>query len=218
MDNDDFNKLAQTTREITQTYPESATFIGGMAVWAHCNQNNLSRYAAMTHDGDFVIGLEEFGDLKELEVISRNSRLDKHEFKKNDFSFDVYAQYQNSLSVPVEEIISQSEVLDGARLADLGHLLKLKAAAAIDRKQSAKGEKDKDDLVRILLCLANKPISANLARLDDEDYAIIQEAIKGEACVRLCAGNLFEAKKMRSTVQDVWKAIVKANDPDGYGI
>lgn len=215
MKDDDFKKLTETTREITEYYPETATFIGGMAVWHHCLYEGQEEFGAMTHDGDFVIGTYEFGDLKEMENLNRNLRLGKHEFHKNGFDFDVYVQHQTDLSVPVEEIISEGELINGSRVANLGHILKLKAVAAADRKDSTKGKKDQDDIIRILLCLRNKDIPANVERLDDDDCDIIKKAIKGEACVRLCRGNLHDAKMLRSTVQEVWSKIQRRNDPKG---
>lgn len=213
MDDEEWGDLLKEVEELGQFFPDTATFIGGMAVWNHCVAEGRHLLAAMTHDVDFVIGMAEFSDLKELEVVSHNTRLGKHEFIRGELSFDVYVQYQNSLAVPADEIISESETVNGVRVANLGHLLKLKAIAAMDRKNSTKGQKDADDIVRILLCLRERDIPANVQRLDDDELAIITDAVNGEAPVRLTRGNLFQAKALRTEAREALTKVIAVASP-----
>lgn len=206
-------RLTEITRHITISYPETAVFIGEIAVWQHCLSESLADFGSTPHEGDFIIGKDDFMDLKDRENIIRDPRLGKYYFHKSGFTLNVHVQGHHDFAVPVEEIISESVLMNGVRVADQGHLLKVAAATTAAPIIS---DKEQEAIIRILLCLRNKEIPANVERLDDDDCDIIKKAIKGEACVRLCRGNLHDAKMLRSTVQEVWSKIQRRNDPKGY--
>ena len=64
-------------------------FIGGIAVYLHTiNAENLADLAEATRDADLYISISGFSDLRDIEEVSANPRLSKHEFRKDGFSFD----------------------------------------------------------------------------------------------------------------------------------
>lgn len=217
MESDDFNRLTGITQAITEIYPETATFIGEVAVWHHCLYDGQKDFDVVPWEGELVIGTYEFGELRELENVNRHTRLGKYHFEKNGVSFFVHPQHQTNLAVPVEEIISESEIFHRSRVANLGHILKLKAVAAHGRKDYEKRNRDQDDIVRTLLCLRDKEIPDNIGRLDHVDCGVVQKSIEGEATLRICKGDVHNAKTLRETVQDVWDRIITNNDQIGQG-
>ena len=212
MEKKDWEDLIGKVREMGEWFPDTLVFIGGIAVWARCMEAE-NGYGAMTHDADIAIGDMEFSDLRSLEQVMTNRRLGKHEFIKGGFSFDVYEARSSKLPVPVDEIISESEVIhfgDGEnsiRVANLGHLLKMKAVAAKDRAHSMKGKKDQEDIIKILMLMENVSIPENIHRLDDDDMNVIDDAVKSDAVVRIASGNLHEAKPLRNQSKQMLQRI-----------
>lgn len=212
MEKKDWEDLIVKVREMGEWFPDTLVFIGGIAVWARCEEAR-NGYGAMTHDADIAIGDMEFSDLRSIEQVMTNRRLGKHEFMKGGFSFDVYETRSSKLPVPVDEIISESEVIhfsDGEhsiRVANLGHLLKMKAVAAKDRAHSMKGKKDEEDIIKILLLMENEAIPENIHRLDEDDVSVIADSVKSDAVVRIVSGNLHEAKPIRNRAKQVLQRI-----------
>jgi hypothetical protein len=69
-----------------------------------------------------------------------------------------------------------------------------------DRKGTPKGEKDEDDVIRILL-VADNFDPEPLARLTDEMLADLGRIVEGDGPTRLCKGNLHQAKILRTQIQ-----------------
>ncbi len=198
MTEEEWQALLATVDEIQEWFPEGVAFIGGIAVYAHAiAKEETARYAAKSHDADFMIMLPEFVDLRDIEALTPNRRLGKQQFVKNGFEFDVYVEGQNDLPVPTAEALVSSEKRAGLRVACCEHLLVLKAAALLDRRGSAKGDKDEEDIVRIMLA-ADAFDGEKLSRLTDVYVAEIEKAVAGDAVLRLAAGNKHLAKALRT--------------------
>ncbi len=72
-------------------YEPDIVFIGGIAVYLHAVNHELTRpYAEMTAIADVYMSLSAFSDLRDTEEVVQNARLSKHGFQKQGFSFDVY--------------------------------------------------------------------------------------------------------------------------------
>lgn len=69
--------------------------------------------------------MADFSDLRDVEEVTANRRLNKHQFIKNGIEFDVYLEYNNSLRVPYADAWARSSVIDNVRVASLEHLVLL---------------------------------------------------------------------------------------------
>ena len=76
--------------EIGRLYEPGLVYIGGIAVYLHAvNAEGVRDLSEATQDADFYISVAGFSDLRDIDELSSNSRLSKHEFRKGGFSFDV---------------------------------------------------------------------------------------------------------------------------------
>ncbi len=210
--------LLEAVQEIQGWFPEGAVFIGGIAVYAYATSHEATApLAAMTHDADFMIAISDYADLRDIEVVTTNRRLGRHQFIKNDIEFDVYVQGQNDLAVPVDEALAHSRVVSGVRVVCPEHLVVLKMKAYDDRKGTPKGDKDEDDILRVLLA-TDSFNPEPLARLTDEMLADVAKIVEGDGPKRLCKGNLHLAKTLRTQTQGkllLLEAAHKQNYSDG---
>ncbi|MVT64858.1 hypothetical protein GPL21_07025 [Bradyrhizobium pachyrhizi] len=210
MNQGDWKRLLDTVSEIHELFPEGVAFIGGIAVYAHMmDTEGGARLAAMSHDGDLMIRLVDFSDLRDLEMLTPNRRLGKQQFVKNGFEFDVYVENQHDLVVPAEEVIAWSEIKNGIRVACLEHLLILKMKAYEDRAGSPKGAKDEEDIARILFAGLEWRKEC-LNRMTDETLSTCERIVAGDAPVRLMGGNLHHAKALRGRIRTSLDALKTA--------
>lgn len=141
--------------ELSAYFPDGVVFIGGVAVYLHARAENVSdRWIEFSHDGDLYMSLADFADLRDIEEVTVNRRLTKHQFIKNGIDFDVYLEHNNGLRVTYADARGQAMVIENVRVASLEHLLLLKLDAYADRKGRAKGRKDERDLIRIAHLMA----------------------------------------------------------------
>lgn len=215
MDQGEWQRLLNAVAEIQEWFPEGIAFIGGIAVYAHAAASGMAKFAAMSHDADFMISLPDFADLRDVEVLTPNRRLGKQQFSKAGFEFDVYVEGQHGLPIPADEAIAASELRSDLRVACAEHLLILKLKAYEDRKGSSKGEKDEDDLIRLLL-LHNTWRSELLVRITDEMRTLLASVVTRDSVIRLSGGNLHEARELRVKTQNSLAAIEKAHEAN-YG-
>ena len=175
------------------------TFIGGIAVYCHAKSNpKTETLASFTHDGDFMIAAADFPDLRDIEYVTSNRRLNKHQTIKNDIEFDVYEQHTSKLVVPVEEVLAASQIKNGIRVACLEHLLAMKFDAYLDRKNSAKGEKDENDLCQILILMSDAEITPFRLKHINPDIVVAAKAIaKSDTPMRLANNNSHFARTLR---------------------
>jgi hypothetical protein len=201
VDQADWKRLLDTVSEIHKLFPDGVAFIGGIAVYAHMmDAEGGVGLAAMSHDGDLMIRLVDFSDLRDLEMLTPNRRLGKQQFVKSGFEFDVYVENQHDLAVPADEVIAWSDIRHGIRVACLEHLLILKMKAYEDRAGSSKGVKDKDDIARILFA-GREWRKECLDRLTDDMLTKCERIVAGDAPVRLMGGNLHHAKALRGRIR-----------------
>ncbi|MFN3566674.1 MAG: hypothetical protein ACK4V1_11905 [Burkholderiaceae bacterium] len=202
MNDAEFKRLLSICAQIAQIAPEGIVFIGGVAVYLHAiNLPATAPFAEATHDADFYISLADMADLRDLEEVTPNRRLHKHQLIKDGFEFDIYTERQSALIVPYDAVSAHAVVYDGIRVASLEHLSVLKLEALRDRRASAKGEKDAKDLLRIAAIAARgkRRFDAALAApyLRDEHLALLDLVERGTAALALAAGNAVVAKRLR---------------------
>lgn len=196
-DDVNWNKLLDTVAEIQKWFPDGIAFIGGIAVHAYLEHSGeYAKYAAQSHDADFVIRIADMADLRDLEALTPNARLNKQQFVKNGFEFDVYVEGQHSLPVDTADAIVHSVWRNGLQVVCPEHLLKMKVFAYNDRRGSVKGDKDEADIARVFLTLNEVSEAASL--LDEDDMEVIHEILKGNVYRDLTQGNDFEARRLKT--------------------
>ena len=207
----EFQRLLGACAEVNAYFPDGVVFIGGIAVYLHAiNHPGTTALAETTHDADFYVSFADMADLREIEDVTPNRRLSKHQMVKHGFEFDVYTERQSSLIVPYDAVVAHSVVFEGLRAAALEHLLALKLEAFSDRKASAKGEKDARDILRICAIAAERGgFDPDLARpyLSDEHDALLRQVVKGPQAVTLAGGNAQAAKRIRRQGEAILAAV-----------
>lgn len=118
--------------------------IGGWAVW-------IWTKALKSKDIDIIIDYDELAKLqKEYEVI-KNNRLLKYEIKREEVDIDIYLPFYSNLGIAVEKVINHKIIKDGFEVIEREVLIILKQYVYSQRQGSAKGEKDKIDIILIAL-------------------------------------------------------------------
>ena len=216
MQDKEFEMLLAACAEVAEMFPQGVVYIGGIAVYLHAN--NLpatSELAEFTHDADFYISLSDMGDLRDIEEVTPNRRLSKHQMIKKGFEFDIYTERQSSLIVPYDMVLAHSKVYGGIRVASLEHLLVLKLEAFADRKGSAKGDKDAKDLLRIAAVATegNGAFHPELVtpHFRDEHLQLLQSVERGPQVLSLAHGNAMRAKRLRQAFGAIVAGIERAS-------
>jgi hypothetical protein len=202
LDEVEFRRLLALCAQIAQIAPDGIVFIGGVAVYLHAvNLPATAQLAEATHDADFYISLADMADLRDMEEVTPNRRLHKHQLIKDGFEFDIYTERQSALIVPYDAVAAHAVSFGGIRVAGLEHLSVLKLDAFRDRRASVKGEKDAKDLTRIAAIAARgrRKFDSALAApyLRDEHLELLDLVQRGTAAIAMAAGNAVVAKRLR---------------------
>lgn len=214
LSDEDFERLLAACAELAELFPEGVVFIDGIAVYLHAiNLPGTRELAEATHDADIYISLADMADLRDIEEVTANRRLSKHQMVKHGFEFDIYTERQSSLIVPYDAVVAHAAVYDGIRVASLEHLLVLKLEAFADRKGSAKGDKDAKDLLRIGAIASRgakgfkAAVSAPYVRDVHVDLLTLVE--RGPQVTSLARGNAMAAKRLRQEFAALVAAVKK---------
>ncbi len=116
--------------------------IGGWAVY-------LLARAQKSKDIDVIVDINTLQQIKSNYDLRKNDSLRKYEIKVHEVDVDIYVPYYSQLTIPVEKIESQK--IEGFDVAKPEELLMLKQGAERERKHSEKGEKDRIDIMSLLL-------------------------------------------------------------------
>lgn len=215
-----FEDLMSVVTEVGTLY-EDLIYIGGIAVYLHAiNQESTKQYAEATNDADLYISIASLSDLRDIEELTQNHRLNKLEFQKNGFSFDVYAERRSELPVPFDQVAAYAVEYAGIRVACLEHLVVLKLEAAVDRHASEHGKKDAKDIIRILLLsnLCEFDPQRAAAYMRDDHFDRLEQIMRGPEFVSLAKGNAKTAKELKLESIKTFLKIKSAYDsPSGTG-
>lgn len=146
MKNEYWNSLlTEKSWKILQELKRKYDFIliGGWAVYLYTKMQK-------SKDIDIVIDIKELEKLKH-EGIEKNENLKKYEIKKEEVDIDIYVEYFSKLAIPVEDIKKFTLSIGGFKVVCPELLLVLKQEAYRNRENSVKGEKDRLDIISILL-------------------------------------------------------------------
>lgn len=197
VEQDEWAALWDGIRELSEFFP---VFIGGVAVYLQALAHKMDkRLIEFSHDGDFYISLADFSDLRDLEEITQNRRLHKHQLIKHGIEFDVYVENNNRLRVKYVDVMDGSQLVDSVRVASLEHLLVLKLDAYEARRGSAKGRKDERDLIRLMHMLAGQRVNRKrLAKyLTPPAFELLSTIERSSEFLGMCRDNLKKASDLR---------------------
>ena len=116
--------------------------MGGWAVY-------LLARAQKSKDVDIILDISELQKIKAQYELRKNDNLKKYEIKINEIDVNVYVPFYSKLVLPLEKI--QSQMIEGFKVAKPEELLVLKQDAYLNRKYSENGEKDRIDIMSLLL-------------------------------------------------------------------
>lgn len=134
-------KSWKTLQEFNKRY--DFILIGGWATYLWAKQQK-------SKDIDIIVSIDELQKLKQ-ENLAKNDRLKKYEIKTGEVDIDIYVEHFSELAVPVNEAKNHFVKIDGFNVASSELLLILKQGAELDRRNSIKGEKDKIDIISLLI-------------------------------------------------------------------
>lgn len=117
--------------------------IGGWAVY-------LYTHGLKSRDIDFMCDYKTLEKLRQDYEVIKNDRLKKYEIHWGEFDIDIYTPFFSNLPIPTEDLMTMTMSQEGFAILKKEALLILKQKAHEDRKMSAKGEKDKIDILAIL--------------------------------------------------------------------
>lgn len=116
--------------------------IGGWAVYLHARTQK-------SKDIDVIVDIGTLQQLKSRYDLRKNDNLKKYEIKANEIDVDIYVPFYSQLAIPLEKVEAQR--IEGFEVAKPEELLILKQGAELDRGHSEKGEKDRIDIMSLLL-------------------------------------------------------------------
>ncbi|MDI9643807.1 MAG: hypothetical protein QFX35_01160 [Candidatus Verstraetearchaeota archaeon] len=127
----------------------SFILIGGWAVWLYTK-------GLKSKDIDIIVDFEELSQLRKEFLLTKNPRLKKYELKQGSTDVDVYVLHYSDFGIPPHLLSAHVLSVEGFRVLAPEYLLVLKLRAAMDREVSAKGEKDRIDILSLLVSGAVK--------------------------------------------------------------
>lgn len=125
--------------------PFEFVVIGGWAAY-------LWTKAHKSRDIDILLkNFEDMRYLKEHYALKKNDNLKKYEIKMDEIDIDIYVPFYSRLALPVEDCLKHTAQIDGIEVVSPEVLLVLKQGAELERKDSVKGEKDRIDVVSLIV-------------------------------------------------------------------
>ncbi len=138
------NLIAEKSWNVLQQLKGKFDFIliGGWASY-------LWTKASKSKDLDIVVQIETLDAIKKYYPLRKNDRLCKYEIKIDEIDIDIYVPFYSRLALPLEAI--SFEMIEGFKVIKTEELLVLKQGAEHDRGFSEKGEKDRIDIMSLVL-------------------------------------------------------------------
>lgn len=125
--------------------PFDFILIGG---WAAYLWTNLHK----SKDVDIVLeDIQALDYLKKKYSLKKNDNLKKYEIQFEEIDVDIYVPFYSKLAIPAEEIKKYATRIKGLKVVKPEALLILKQGAELERKESVKGNKDRIDIMTLLI-------------------------------------------------------------------
>lgn len=138
--------------------------IGGWAVY-------LLTKSIKSKDIDIVIDFDTLSHLKKFDI-RKNDKLKKYQIDADGIDVDIYVPYYSNLIVPPQEILKSTVSIEGFKVPKPEILLLLKQQAESNRENTVKGQKDRVDILSLLIKanLDFKYYNLISKKFDLEDY------------------------------------------------
>ena len=104
-----------------------------------------------SHDVDMIVGFETLTQLKKEFLVKKNDILKKYEIIYDEISVDLYVPYYSEFIIPFECITENMQKIQGITVPNPEIILILKQQAEIERKDGVKGQKDRVDILSLLI-------------------------------------------------------------------
>lgn len=139
------NLITAKSFEILQNLKREFDFIliGGWAIFLYTK-------SLKSKDIDLIVEYSELEKLREKFSLNKNERLKKYEIKQEEIDVDIYLPHYSNLGLPVDEIKNHKVNREGFTVPKIEMLLILKQFVFSQREGSAKGEKDRLDILSLL--------------------------------------------------------------------
>lgn len=102
-------------------------------------------------DIDIIVDFETLGRIRQEFPVNKTGFLKKYEARIGDASVDVYILHYSRFILPAEEIERSAIDVGGFRVLSPEVMVLLKQQAEMERKDSAKGQKDRVDILNLLI-------------------------------------------------------------------
>lgn len=132
--------------------------IGGWAVFLYTR-------ALKSKDIDMIVYYDELEKLRRELPLVKNDRLKKYEIKQEEIDIDIYLPHYSRIGLPVEAIGEYAVNREGFLVPKIEILLILKQFVFGQRQGTAKGEKDRLDILSLL-------------KTEETDWRFYWEALK----------------------------------------
>ena len=139
------NIITAKSFQILQALKRQYNFIliGGWAVFLYTR-------TLKSKDIDIIVDYPALEKLRADFDLRKNDRLKKYEISRAEIDVDIYLPHYSKLGLPLENIPNYCQAVDGFKVPKQEVLLILKQVAYADRRGSAKGVKDKIDIISLL--------------------------------------------------------------------
>lgn len=117
--------------------------IGGWAVY-------LLTKSIKSKDIDIIIDFDTLSKLKKFDI-RKNDKLKKYQIEADGIDIDIYIPYYSKLVVPPQKILKLTVSIEGFKVPKPEILLLLKQQAEINRENTVKGQKDRVDILSLLI-------------------------------------------------------------------
>ncbi len=104
-----------------------------------------------SRDVDVVVDFETLQKIRRVYFVKKNYKLRKYEAIVSEISVDIYVPYFSDLPIPPEDLEKYVVHLEGFKVLKPEALVILKQKAEIERRNSVKGEKDRADILNLLI-------------------------------------------------------------------
>ena len=104
-----------------------------------------------SHDVGMIVGFETLNQLKKEFLVKKNDILKKYEIIYDEISVDLYVPYYSEFIIPFECITENMQKIQGITVPNPEIILILKQQAEMERKDSVKGQKDRVDILSLLI-------------------------------------------------------------------
>jgi hypothetical protein len=138
--------ITKKSFEILKDLKRSHKFvlIGGWAVY-------LYTHSLKSKDIDIILDYDELEKIRKEYDLSKNDRLKKYEIIIDEIDIDLYLPFYSEIGILAEDIKNDYvNNVEGFIVPKKEVLLILKEKAYLERSESAKGQKDKIDIISIL--------------------------------------------------------------------